>query len=196
MLNQKYFVKLYKDFKLAEGKRTAINKLASDALNEAKRAIFSFHRNDWKSGEAQLAQSLENLQNALDQMGEAGVKECAGGVQAALEEYVEADLFRQFLYKETIGEPKGIEVDWQTYLAGLTDLVGEISRYVVKQATERQLAEVKRAKEATEAIIGALIEFNLTGYLRTKFDQAKQARRKIEEVAYDLSLTMKRRNEA
>ena len=193
MLDKKYFAKLYKDFKLAEGKRSAVHKAASDGLHAAKRAIFSFHRNDWKSGEANLVLSLKGIEAALAQVGEAEVKECEGVVQAATEEYVEAELFRQFLYKETLGEPRGLKVDWQTYLAGLTDTVGEISRYVVKQATERQLHEVNRAKEMVEEIMASLIEFNLTGYLRTKFDQAKQARRKIEEVAYDLSLKINKK---
>lgn len=193
MLNQKYFAKLLKDFKLAESKRSVVQKAAGDALHAAKRAIFSFHRDDWKGGEKHLAESLEKLEESLSEAGEVEIKECEGVIQAALEEYVEAELFRQFLYKEALGEPAGVKVNWQTYLGGLTDLVGEISRYMVKQATERQQQEVKRAKEAAEEIIGALIEFNLTGYLRTKFDQAKQARRKIEEVAYDLSLIKKRK---
>ncbi len=37
-------------------------------------------------------------------------------------------------------------------------------------------------------ITGELIEFNLTSYLRNKFDQAKSAVQKIEKVVYELSL--------
>jgi hypothetical protein len=33
-----------------------------------------------------------------------------------------------------------------------------------------------------------LIEFNLTKYLRNKFDQAKGAGRKIEEIVYEVGL--------
>ena len=39
-----------------------------------------------------------------------------------------------------------------------------------------------------QEIIGELIEFNLTSYLRNKFDQAKGAVRKIEHVVYEVSL--------
>ena len=39
-----------------------------------------------------------------------------------------------------------------------------------------------------QEIMGELIEFDLTSYLRTKFDQAKQAVRKLEEVVYEVSL--------
>jgi predicted translin family RNA/ssDNA-binding protein len=37
-------------------------------------------------------------------------------------------------------------------------------------------------------IIGELIEFNLTSYLRNKFDQAKSAAQKLEQVVYEVSL--------
>ena len=37
-------------------------------------------------------------------------------------------------------------------------------------------------------IIGELIEFNLTSYLRTKLDQAKQAVHKLEQVVYEVSI--------
>jgi hypothetical protein len=39
-----------------------------------------------------------------------------------------------------------------------------------------------------QEIIGELIEFNLTSYLRTKFDQAKGAVQKLEEINYQISL--------
>ena len=46
------------------------------------------------------------------------------------------------LWKETVGEVKGIKVGIETYLGGLTDLVGEILRFAVKQATERHHKEL------------------------------------------------------
>ena len=47
---------------------------------------------------------------------------------------------------------------------------------------------VKKCVEMGQEIIGELIEFNLTSYLRTKFDQAKRAAQKLEYVDYELSL--------
>ena len=37
-------------------------------------------------------------------------------------------------------------------------------------------------------IIGELVEFNMTGYLRTKYDQAKNSLRKIEQIAYEVKI--------
>jgi len=114
-----------------------------------------------------------------------------GIFKSSLEEYAEAELFRQFLYKETIGPIKNLEISPETYMGGLADLVGEIQRYAMKMATERNFSELTRAEKVTEEIMGAILSFNFTGYLRTKFDQAKGARRKIEEIAYEVSLRQK-----
>lgn len=185
MINQKFFQKLKADFKKAEENRREVLKIAGDALLLAKRAIFSFHRDDWKGGEQRLKESLANLKKAA-KLTDLAWKE--GSFRAALEEYSEAELFRQFLYKEKLGDVKGMPIDYETYLGALSDTTGEILRYAVKKATERQSNEVQRAKEAVDEIMGQLIELNLTGYLRTKYDQAKQARRRLEQVVYDLSL--------
>lgn len=168
-----------------------IQRSSSEALHSAKRAIFAFHRGDHKGGKNLLAESLSNLKKAV-KLGEEKENPMAeGSFRAALEEYAEADLFRQFLDQEKIGPVKGIEVDLEIYLGGLTDLVGEILRYAIRQATDRQFNEVKRAQKAIDEIMAELIELNLTGYLRTKYDQAKQARRKLEQMAYEISLRQK-----
>lgn len=189
MLDQKFFNHLKKEFKETAEDQREIKKAADEALHLAKRAIFSFHRNDWKSGEDILSDSLNNLKQAIKIGGDLDFAE--GSFRAALEEYAEADLFRQFLYKEKISDIRGVDVNFETYLGGLADLIGEILRYAVKSATARQFPEVKRCQETVDEIMGQLIEFNLTGYLRTKYDQAKQARRKLEQVVYDVSLRQK-----
>ena len=187
MLNQTFFQKIKDQFQEAEKERMEIQKFSSQALHSAKRAIFAFHRDDNKGGAALLAESLADIKNAA-KAGERGALMTEGIFKAALEEYSEAELFRQFLAREKIGAVKGIEVNLETYLGGLTDLVGEILRFAIRQATDRRFDEVKRAQKAIDEIMAELIELNLTGYLRTKYDQAKQARRKLEQMAYEISL--------
>jgi len=65
---------------------------------------------------------------------------------------------------------------------------GELYRYAIKSATVRDLKMTKKCAEMAREIIGELIEFNLTSYLRTKFDQAKQAVQKLEQVVYEVSI--------
>lgn len=187
-VNKKYIQKLQTIFGVWEKSRRELQDLSAAALQKSKQAIFSFHRNDWKAGEQLLKEALININQAQKLQEKSIAADDEGVLKAAMEEYTEADLYRQFLYKETIGPVKGLEVSPESYMGGLSDAIGEIQRYVLKQATERNWAELKRAAEVTEDLMAALVQFNFTGYLRNKFDQAKNARRKIEEIAYEVSL--------
>ncbi len=187
MINKKYFKQLEEQFVSLDEKKRNLQKLSSDALHAAKRAIFSFHRDDWKTGEELLEYALKNLKE-IEKKYLSERLDSEGSFKAAQEEYVEAELFRQFLYKEDVGPIKKWQADSDIYLGGLTDTVGEIVRYAVRKATSRDFNDVKRAQACIEEIVAVLMELNLTGYLRTKFDQAKQARHKMEQVMYEVSL--------
>jgi predicted translin family RNA/ssDNA-binding protein len=122
-------------------------------------------------------------------MKEPGVSE-EGAYLAAVEEFVEASLFYQFVTTGKIDEVKAIRVSGESYLAGLCDVPGELYRYAIAAATRHDIEMVKRCNELAGNIIGELIEFNLTSYLRNKFDQAKGAAQKLEQVMYEVSLRM------
>jgi len=187
-VNKKYIQKLQTIFGVWEKSRREVQDLSGAALQKSKQAIFSFHRNDWKAGELLLQEALLKINQAQKMQAKSIATDDEGILKAAMEEFTEADLYRQFLYKETIGPVKGLDVAPETYMGGLSDAIGEIQRYALKQATERNWPELKRAAQVTEDLMAALVQFNFTGYLRTKFDQAKNARRKIEEIAYEVSL--------
>ncbi len=55
-------------------------------------------------------------------------------------------------------------------------------------ATNSDSKTVYACQSMANEIIGELIEFHLTSYLRTKFDQAKQSTQKLEIVVYEMSL--------
>ena len=65
---------------------------------------------------------------------------------------------------------------------------GELYRYAIKSATARDFEMTKKCYGYAQEIIGELIDMDLTGYNRNKFDQAKQAVQKLEQVIYEVSL--------
>ncbi len=111
-----------------------------------------------------------------------------GSYQAGLEEFVEAELFRQFIATKKIGAIKGLKISNDIYVAGLCDVPGELQRYAIKAATARDFKLVEDCATAATLILNELVEFNLTSYLRTKFDQAKQAMHRLEQVVYETTL--------
>ena len=169
-------------------KRREIIKQSGDALHHAKRAIFALQRDNLKEAGAKLKET-ETIFKKLQTKYKPDNKVLSeGAYRAAVEEYVEAVLFFQFLLTGKIGQIKSFPIDTDVYLAGLSDVPGELYRYAIYAATNRNEKMVKRCAQMSNDIVGELIEFNLTSYLRTKFDQAKQANQKLEQVVYELSL--------
>lgn len=171
--------------------RREIIKVSGDAQHHAKRAIFALHRDDIKEAEMKLADARKGLA-ALQKIAKKDKRTLEeGSYKEAVEEYIEAVLFHQFLSHKKIGPIADFPVEPNMFIAGLCDVPGELYRHAIKAATKRDTETVMRCMETAEDIIGELIECNLTKYLRTKFDQAKQAVGKLEIVVYELSLRNK-----
>ena len=157
-------------------------------LAKSKQAIFAAHRDDLPEAE-RLLREVEATEKSFtpvfkkhpDIAGE-------GPHRAALEEYAEAAQFVAFLKNEPLCEIKNLELDSDAILGGLTDTVGEIARKCVQWATKGEFKKIDKSLEVSREIVSALMGLNLTGYLRTKLDQAKGALRRIEDVAYDVAM--------
>lgn len=188
MLDHTYISSLKKGMLSYAEKRRDIIKLSGDALHIAKRSIFAMHRGDMKEAKEKLDTAEKMLKSLQTKFKSDKTALDEGSLKEALEEFTEAHLLYQFLTKRKIGKVPGIVLSAEGYIGGLADVPGELQRYAIKLATERDAKGVMECKKAAEEIVGALIEFNLTKYLRNKFDQAKQSLRKIEQVVYDLSL--------
>ena len=187
-LDKRYIRSLKKDALSYAEKRRHVIKDAGDALHHAKRAIFAMHKGDMKEAEKKISSSGALLRALLRKYKSAQRIASEGAFRAGLEEYVEAVLFHQFLTTGKIGKVTTLPVDGESYIAGLCDVPGELYRYAIQAATAKDLATVKKCATMAQEITGELIEFNLTKYLRNKFDQAKNAVQKIEKIIYDLSL--------
>lgn len=188
MLDQIYIGRLRQELTDYALKRRQIIKESGDALHHAKRAIFALHRGNQGEATAKLAEAKGMLHAIEQRHKKEPLLLHEGSYHAALEEYVEATLLHDFVAGKKMAKIMTPRIDGDIYLAGLCDVPGELYRLAIKAATARDMQLVKHCAEAADEIIGALIEFDLTSYLRTKFDQAKQANHKLEQVVYEVSL--------
>lgn len=187
MLDKSYIKTVRKELVSYAEKRREVIKMAGDAQHLAKKAIFALQRDDKTSSE-HLAGARKMLEALAKKYQKDSDVLSEGSYRASLEEYAEAELFSKFLVGDNLGEIKGLPVDADIFIGGLADVPGEILRYAVKSATERDFKMVEKCYETASAIIGEMVDMDLTGYNRQKFDQAKQALRKLEEVRYEVSL--------
>ena len=190
MLDKNHLATIGARHKAYAAARHQVIQLASVAQGASKRAIFALHRADAGETTRLLDEAGEALR-AIQQLATTteGIDE-EGSYRAALEEYAEAALYRDFV---TTGKVSAladlpVTISDDAYLGGLSDLTGELQRRQVRAATEGRMEEVQRSKEVIGEIVETLLAMDLGGYLRTKFDQSRNSLRRAEEVLYEMTL--------
>ncbi len=187
MINKKFIVELKKNYQKHEGERRQIISLANVVLHDSKRVIFSLHRDDFKKAEESLKDIEKILIGLEKKFGSARLAE-EGAYKAGIEEYIEAKMFYQVMSGGKIDKIRILKLETDSYLGGLSDLAGEMVRRAINQAAAGDFSEVEKAKKIVNEVMAELVEFDMTGYLRTKYDQAKNHLRKMEQVAYEVKL--------
>jgi predicted translin family RNA/ssDNA-binding protein len=185
-LDTKYLQSLQTHISTSAKTRQAVIAASNEVIFLSKRVIFALHRRDTVEATQKLTTAKEKLA-AIAKQFKAYPFVDEGAYRAAAEEYVEASIFFSFCTKKTLGKVAGV-TDEEIYMAGLLDVPGELYRYALHAATNRDMKEVDRAAAVAQELYGVLIGFEFTQYLRTKFDQAKQAIHKLEQVVYEVSL--------
>ncbi len=187
MINKKFIQQLRKKYLQHEGERRQIISLSNTVLHDSKRVIFSLHRSDMEKAKNKLEEIEKILKNLSKKFGSNRVEQ-EGAYRAATEEYVEAKTFYLYKTDKKIDKIKGIELTIESYLGGMSDLAGELVRVAINQVSAGNLKEVKKAKKAVDEIMAELVEFDMTGYLRTKYDQARGHMRKMEQINYEMEI--------
>jgi len=185
---KKFIGKLRKEYQFYTKSRHLIVSQANDVLHLSKQAIFSLHRDQYDKAETVIFQAEKKILSLSDDLKKAPDLKYNGAYKAALEEYLEAKLFWQVLKFGSIKPVKEIKLNFDDYLAASCDLTGEMVRKMILFVTENKNDQAKELKELIAKILEELIKFDLTGYLRHKYDDAKRNLKKAEEIIYDLKI--------
>lgn len=187
MINKTFLNKLKKEYTDHNSERRQIISLANIVLHDSKRIIFALHRGDIAQAEEKFLE-IEKIIEKLDKKFGYKRVNMEGSYRAGVEEYVEAKMFYFVLTGSKINKIKDIKLNYESYLGGICDTTGELVRKAVNEAARGNTGEVAKMKEIISDILAELVQFDMTGYLRTKYDQARGNLRKIEQVNYEVSL--------
>ncbi len=190
MISKKFLAALKVEYKDGESVRRQINSHSNNILFEAKKIGFALHRGDIKDSGKRLEALEEDLKKLANNFGVASLDE-QGPYRAAAEEYVEAKFLYFVLSGQKLDKIKGLKLDNVAYLGGICDMTGELIRYATNQAAAGKFIKVKEVKEIINDIMAELTDFDMTGYLRTKYDQARGNLRRIEQMDYEIQLRNK-----
>ncbi len=191
MINEKFLSSLKKDYQANESARRQIISASNNILFEAKKTIFALQRQDFKIAEGKLVDMEKALMNLQKNFGVDRLHR-EGAYKAAVEEYLEGKTFYQVIKGKKIDAVANLSLDYEGYLGGICDLIGELVRYATNQAAKGKFTEVAKIKKIAEATMTQLIDFDMTGYLRTKYDQSRGHLRKLEQMAYEIKLRTKK----
>lgn len=191
MIDAKFLEKLKTSYRANESERRQIISASNNILFEAKKTIFSLQRDDFKVAAAKLNDIEEALKNLEKHFGTARLQR-EGAYKAAAEEYLEGKTFYSLINNKKIAAVPELTLDYEAYLGGICDLIGELVRYATNQATQGKFSAVAKTKKSADDIMAQLIDFDMTGYLRTKYDQARGHLRKLEQMAYEIKLRGKK----
>lgn len=187
MINAAFVAKLKADYKKREQERRQIISRSNDVLFQAKKTIFALQREELIAAEEKLVTMEALLKKMEKDFGVMRLRE-EGAYHAAAEEYVEAKTLASVVSGKKITPIKGLTIGYDSYLGGLCDLIGEMVRIATNRAAKGRYESVAEMKEKAEEIMNSLLDFDLTGYLRTKYDQARGHLRKLEQMAYEIRL--------
>lgn len=182
------FSKMQEQYTTAQKARSEVIATSDTALRKSKKAIFALHRDDGVAAQVLLKEASVLFDRVDGLIKKSPSLAHQGAYMAALEEYAEAQLFGLFLRVFTAKDlDKRILVP-SVYFSGLSDVVGEMARFALLQATEGDKETVDKIYGDAQSLMNDLVEVDFTGPLRNKFDQTKMHFRKIEQIRYELSL--------
>jgi translin len=164
------------------------------ALTRAcSQAIRAVHRDDDETmnahlGEArQLAESLR-----LGLMKQHPDLYYTGYTQDALKEFVEANATCALIKNQPLPDPRGLEVEYNTYLNGLSEVIGELRRRSLDILRHGYSAEVERLLTSMDDIYSILVTMDypdaITNGLRRQTDVARSI---IERTRGDITFSLR-----
>lgn len=187
-MKRETFDRIKKEYSQSEAHRRTIIENGNAALRLAKQAIFALHRNNVDEAKKHLEAAETTFTNSEEIISDFPKLNYQGAHRAALEEYVEAKLFLDYVEQGKFGPiPKRARRP-DAYLAGLSDFTGELVRLATRKATNGEYEVVDRAKKAVSDVVQFLLELDLRGHVRKKADQAKRNLRKLEDMRYEIEL--------
>ena len=181
MLDKREFQKIGKDLKSFEEKREQVIKFSREIIQCSKQIIYALHRDDIQKASLVMKTITLKLTKLPKEHYDAGIQ------NVAIQEYVEASCFYEFLKNKRIPTRSDLKVDTENYLMGLCDLTGELMRKAVKEVINKNVNNASKIKDLVEEIYGEFLKFDLrNSELRKKADAIKWNLQKLEDLMYDI----------
>ncbi len=180
------FQELRKHFQEYEEGREKLIQKSREVIRLSKQIIYAVHRDEMAAAEKLLAE-IEKGKKQLDEVAKHSKKMAAeGSYKVALQEYVEALLYYNFVQKGALVD---LPVEPEPFILGMADLTGELVRRAVFLAGKGKVQDVVKIRDVVDLIYGEMLKFDFRdNEIRRKVDGIKYDLRKLEDLVLDLKL--------
>lgn len=152
-------------------------------------SIRAVHRQEFELAQQLLEQARQVADAMRADLAEHPDLYFAGYTQDALKEFVEASATFALVQDRPLPEPEDMGIEYNTYLAGLAEAVGELRRHVVDRIRAGELSRGDRLMEMMDDIYDVLVTMDypdaITAGLRRLTDVARGI---IERTRGDLMI--------
>lgn len=161
-----------------------------ELTRHAARAIRAIHRDDAELAREHLGEADKLAKDIREGLSNAPDLYFTGYAQDALKEYCEAHLTVASILDEEWPSPEDLQVEYATYLNGMSEVVGEMRRRIMDIMREGHSPEVERLLNVMEDIYDQLVTMDypdaLTYGLRRRTDIARSI---IERTQADITVS-------
>lgn len=189
MIDRKDFDLMQEEMEDFDNQREELIKKSRDVLKLSKQIIYALHRNEIDNAGSLVKEIKQQLKTLDDFIKKKPKMYHQGSYKVAVQEYVEALLFFEFMKDRKLATRKELNVDTDYYLLGLCDLSGELARKAIQAATKEDYTLTLEVKEIVEHIYNELLKFDIReSELRRKFDSIKYDLKRLEDLCLELKL--------
>jgi translin len=175
-------------------KREELLRLTRKSVRLSSESIRCLHRHEFQEAEKKLAEIRQILDRTEHLAADSSLQ---SHLQTAYQEYAEAILFHRFLENKPLTSPQGLKIPILPYLHSLSDLTGELRRYILdivrKEPTEEVTARAEKALSLMDNIYYQIMALDYPNGLipgvRRKSDIMRGI---IERTRGDLTLAQSR----
>jgi translin len=189
MIDRTAFTTMRTELEQYDQMREHLIKRSRDILKDSKAAIYALHRGNAQEATSLLdaaRKAIADCETLLQKDPHLGA---VGAYHEALEEYTEAACYHGVLAERKLPTPQQLRVDTETYLPGLCDLAGELTRKAINSVIDGDTKAALELRDLVHAIHDELLLFNFGNTpVRRKFDLIKYSLEKLDEMALKLKL--------
>ena len=180
--------KSIKEYQESQDLIYGIQKLSNNIRAKSKKAIALLRRDKVKESK-EIIKEVEKIFRLINKI----IKKNRDLInqnfyREAVEEYIEAITFYNFLTKSKRKIPDFVEAGPEEIISGTCDFTGELVRRAITVGNLENLRQLLIFKKTIEKIAEELTEVGFRGKLRHKYDEVERNLRKIEDIIYDIKL--------